>query len=61
MHTCNNVVITKPRCNVSDRFPRIKTYLRTIMTEKRLTDITLLSIENNLMDSICLDDKRMLP
>ena len=23
---------------------------------KRLTDITLLSIENNLRDSICLDD-----
>ena len=26
------------------------------MTEKRLMDITLLSIENSLRDSICLDD-----
>ena len=26
------------------------------MTEKRLTDITLLSIEYNLRDGICLDD-----
>ena len=33
---------------------RIKTYLRT-MTEKRLTDIALLSIENELRDTISLD------
>ena len=35
---------------------RIKTYLRTTMTEKRLTDIALLSIENELRDTISLDD-----
>ena len=35
---------------------RIKTYLRTAMTEKRLTDIALLSIENELRDTISLDD-----
>ena len=29
------------------------------MTEKRLTDTTLLSIENDLSDSICLDDVLM--
>ena len=34
---------------------RIKTYLRTTMTEKRLTDIAL-SIENELRDTISLDD-----
>ena len=35
---------------------RIKTYLRTTTTEKRLTDIALLSIENELRDTISLDD-----
>ena len=35
---------------------RIKTYLRTVMTEKRLADIALLSIENDLSDKISLDD-----
>ena len=35
---------------------RIKTYLRTTMTEKRLTDIALLSIENELRDTTSLDD-----
>ena len=35
---------------------RIKTYLRTTVTEKRLTDISLLSIENDLSNTICLDD-----
>ena len=35
---------------------RIKIYLRTTMTEKRLTDIALLSIETDLSDTICLDD-----
>ena len=35
---------------------RIKSYLRTTVTEKRLTDIALLSIETDLSDSISLDD-----
>ena len=35
---------------------RIKTYLRLTMTEKRLTDIALLSIESDLGETICLDD-----
>ena len=35
---------------------RIKTYLRTVMTEKRLADIALLSIENDISDTISLDD-----
>ena len=35
---------------------RIKSYLRTTMTEKRLTDIALLSIETDLSGSISLDD-----
>ena len=35
---------------------RIKNYLRTTMTEKRFTDIALLSIENELRDAISLDD-----
>ena len=35
---------------------RVKTYLRTTMTEKRLTDIALLSIERSLSDVIRLED-----
>jgi hypothetical protein len=35
---------------------RIKTHLRTTMTESRLTDISVLSIENDLSKNICLDD-----
>ena len=35
---------------------RIKTCLRTTMTEKRLTDIALLFIKNELKVTISLDD-----
>ena len=35
---------------------RIKSYLRSSMSEQRLTDIAILSIERDLADSLILDD-----
>ena len=35
---------------------RIKTYLRTTMSEQRLTDIALISIERDLSDQISFDN-----
>ena len=34
----------------------IKSYLRSSMSEQRLTDIAILSIERDLADSLILDD-----
>ena len=35
---------------------RIKSYLRSTMSEQRLTDMAILSIERDLADSLKLDD-----
>ena len=35
---------------------RIKTYMRTTMSEKRLTDMAILSIENDLSEAVNLEE-----
>ena len=51
------LVVSTAQCERSfSALKRIKTYLRTTMSEQRLTDIPVLSMEKDLADSLSFDD-----
>ena len=51
------VVVSTASCERSfSALKRIKTYLRSTMSEQRLNDIALLSIERRVVESLLLDD-----
>ena len=51
------LVVSTTQCERSfSALKRIKTYLRTTMSEQRLTDIAVLSMEKDLADSLSFDD-----
>ena len=59
---CHNITVAElrgglegPRGAWATPIKNIKTYLRTTMTEQRLTDISILSIERELSKKISLD------
>ena len=51
------IAVTSAHCERSfSTLKRVKNYLRTTMSEQRLTDITTLPVERELSGSILLDD-----
>ena len=51
------ICVSTAKCERSfSALKRIKTYLRSSMSEQRLTDMAILSIERDLADSLILND-----
>ena len=57
IHIALTIAVSSAECERSfSALKRIKTYLRSTMTEQRLTDLAILSIEKELANDISLDD-----
>ena len=57
IHIALTIAVSTAECERSfSALKRIKTYLRSTMTEQRLTDLAILSIEKELANDISLDD-----
>lgn len=53
---CMTIAINTASCERSfSSLKRIKSYLRSTMSEQRLTDLAIISIERELSSSVCLD------
>ena len=51
------ISVTSAKCERSfSALKRIKTYLRSTMSDQRLTDLAILSIERDLSDNLDLDE-----
>ena len=57
MQIALTVVVSTASCEHSfSSHKQIKSYLRSTMTEERLVDLATLSTENDLAQSICMDN-----